>query len=152
MTATVAIISDPRSRGSLVTWSPRRHTLQSFVLFHWLGSHLGSSSGGKDATRPRAVKCTAELSSRRGQFTNFLQPASQVMMGRTRIRPWGQNGKLPEPQKGSVEELGGCRWQTGIPDWTYKAEPGERWMAAPRHVGCASSSRELRSKPRGRRQ
>lgn len=33
--ATVVIISGPQSRGPLVTWSPRRPTKQSFILFHW---------------------------------------------------------------------------------------------------------------------
>lgn len=37
--ATVVIISGLQSRGPLVTWSPRRPTQQSFILFPLLGSH-----------------------------------------------------------------------------------------------------------------
>lgn len=53
--ATVVTISDPQSRGPLVTWSPRRPTQQSFILFHWLGSHrffaiLDHPPGEKEGT------------------------------------------------------------------------------------------------------
>lgn len=76
MTVPGVIISGPQSRGALVTWSPRRPTLQSFILFHWLGSHvffaiLGHStpSRGEEGAWLRAVKRVATLSSQTEKLT-----------------------------------------------------------------------------------
>lgn len=108
---------------------------------------MGLRDRGGDGTR--AVKCMAELSSRRRKRTTSCsqRPVGWVKAG-------SDLGAQTESHQGPAEGVWrtwGCRRPAGSPGWTHRAEQGER---AGRPQECRlllHPSGELRPKPRGRR-